>query len=60
MPIRFTTLRETVMSHESIPLLLYGLGIALLLAVAWADWAEPAYPQRDQAAGSRSRHGNPL
>ncbi len=28
------------MSHESIPLILYGLGVALLLAVAWVDWAD--------------------
>lgn len=32
--------RETIMSHESIPLILYALGIALFIAVAWVHWTD--------------------
>jgi len=51
VPTRFTTVREIVMSHESIPLILYALGVALLLAVAWVDWADRA---NEMSAASRS------
>lgn len=28
------------MSHEIIPLVLYGLGATLLIGVAWVDWSD--------------------
>ncbi|WP_397475560.1 hypothetical protein [Pusillimonas sp.] len=39
------------MSHESIPLILYGLGATLLLILAWMDRSEQA--QKITAASAR-------
>jgi len=39
------------MSHENIPLILYALGVALLLAVAWVDRADRT---NELAAASRN------